>query len=317
MKKILVLSAILFFAIMAAPAFAESPILPHRVIDAQTGTVIDFEGLLSRCAGADVVTLGENHDDPATHLVELAMLEGLYRLHGDVVLSMEMFERDVQPLMDGYLSGDIFEEVFLTQSRPWPNYDTDYRPLVEFARENKLPVIAANVPRQLASHVAEAGMDNADFSDNEKPYMARIFEAPQDAYWEAFAATMRMPGMEQMGVTEQTIQWYYQAQVLKDETMAESVAMASEQHPDSVVYHVAGAFHTADFLGTFPRIERDLPGADCISILVLPVDDLLAPLPEDTPKADFWILVLAPKLDESEMPEMPQMPPMPPESEGE
>ncbi len=308
---------------MAAPAFADSPILPHRVIDAQTQAVIDFEGLLSRCAGADVVTLGENHDDPATHLAELAMLEGLYRLHGDVVLSLEMFERDVQPLVDGYLSGDIFEEVFLTQSRPWSSYDTDYRPMVEFARENNLPVIAANVPRQLASHVTEAGMDNADFSDEEKPFMARTFEAPQDAYWEAFAATMRMPGMEQMGVTEQTIQWYYQAQVLKDETMAESVAMASEQHPDGIVYHVTGAFHTADFLGTFARIRRDLPDADCVSILVLPVDDLLAPLPEDTPKADYWILVLAPKLEESEMPEMPQMPPMPgmsstpPESEGE
>jgi uncharacterized iron-regulated protein len=308
MKHTIFLLTTIFVVLCAIPVFANSVILPHRVIDARTHTVIDFEGLLARCADARVVTLGENHDDPATHMIELAVLEGLYRMQGDVILSMEMFERDVQNILDSYLAGDIPEEEFLAGSRPWGNYETDYRPMVEFALEHGFPVIASNIPRYMASYIASEGLENADLTDEERQYVAETLDAPDDEYWELFAATMRMPGMEAMGVTEDTIHMYYEAQVIKDETMAESVSRAAEDSPDSVVYHVAGAFHLADYLGTFARIERNLVGADCVLILVIPLDDILGPLPEDISKADYWILVEAP--EEEEMPEMPGMPVM-------
>jgi uncharacterized iron-regulated protein len=302
------------------PAFADSVILPHRVIDTRTHAVIDFEGLLARCSEAKVVTVGENHEDPATHQMELAILEGLYRYHGDLVLSFEMFERDVQPILDQYLAAEVTEDEFLQSSRPWGNYATDYRPMVEFARENSFPVIAANVPRPIAAKVAAAGFEAAQFTEDEMPFMASTYEAPADAYFEAFAATMRMPGMEQMGVTEQSIQLYYEAQVLKDETMAESISRAAMDDPEALVYHVTGAFHTIDMLGTFSRVKRNLPGDDIVSILVVPVDDLLASPPVDTTKADFWILVQAPppvEEEEMSMEEMMQMMQRQRESEGE
>ncbi|MCK4719550.1 ChaN family lipoprotein [bacterium] len=81
----------IFIIAIAQIALADTVILPHRVIDARTLTVIDFEGLLARCSDARIVTFGEHHDDPATHMMELAILEGLYRHHPDIVLSMEMF----------------------------------------------------------------------------------------------------------------------------------------------------------------------------------------------------------------------------------
>jgi len=311
MKKTVFLAAITLILCLTLPAVADTVILPHRVIDTRTMTVIDFEGLLARCSEARVVTLGENHDDPATHMIELAVLEGLLRVHGDVVFSMEMFERDVQDVLDSYLAGEITEEEFLADSRPWGNYATDYRPSVEFARDHGIPVIASNVPRYLAGQVAQSGFANADFPDEAAGLYATTFEAPEDGYWEAFAATMMMPGMEAMGVTVETIRLYYEAQVIKDETMAESVTMAAEADPDAVVYHIAGAFHLADYLGTFSRIRRNMPAADCVSILVVPVDDLLAPLPEDTSMADYWILVIAPEEETGEMP------PMPPAAEAE
>jgi uncharacterized iron-regulated protein len=301
----------LFF--MAMPAYAEDVILPHRVIDTTTASVVDFEGLLARCSEAQVVTLGEQHDDPSTHLFELALLQGLVRWHdGKVVLSLEMFERDVQDLVNSYLSGEITEEQFLASSRPWGNYETDYRPMVEFSKEHQLPVIAANVPRPLAAMVAENGYNNVQFTEEEQGWIAPTFDAPEDAYWEAFRQTMQMPGMAQMGITDETIRVFYEAQVLKDEAMADSVANASTNNPGSIVYHVTGAFHTIDKLGTFPRIQRDLPGADVISILVLPVEDLLAPLPEDASGADYIVLVLAPPATEEPEAGMPVMPPMPP-----
>jgi uncharacterized iron-regulated protein len=318
MKTKLFLSTIIFVALFCcAQAFAEEVILPHRVIDARTMSVIDFEGLLGRCADARVVTLGENHDDPATHQMELAVLEGLYRRHdGNVVLSLEMFERDVQNILDGYLAGDVSEDEFLADSRPWGNYETDYRPMVEFMKMNGMPVIASNIPRDLAARVADVGFEGAQFNSGEIPFSSSAFEAPLDLYYEAFAATMMMPGMEAMGVTEQSIKNYYEAQVLKDETMAASVAIAARENPESVVLHCAGAFHLADYLGTYQRIKRNLVGDDTVSILVIPVADLLAPIPYDLSKADYWILVQGPAEEEMmEMPPMPVMPPMPPSDE--
>ncbi len=312
MKKTILLSLIISVLLSALPASAELLIYPTRVIDARTHTVIDFEGLIARCADADIVTLGENHDDPGTHMAEFALLEGLWRYRGDnVVFSMEMFERDVQHFLDGYLIGDLDEDNFLLQSRPWGNYDTDYRMSVEFAREHGLPVIAANIPRPMASVVASVGYENTDFTDEEIPWMASTFEDPRDAYFDAFVEAMQMPGMADMGVTDEMIFMVYQAQVVKDETMAESVTMAYENNPGSVVYHINGSFHTRDYLGTFSRIRRNLPAVDCVSIIAVPVDDLLAGVPEDTPKADYYILTLAP--EEEETMEMPEMPPMPPE----
>lgn len=318
MNRTLFYTTIIILLAWTVPAFADTVIIPHRVIDARTRTVIDFEGLLARCARARIVTLGENHDDPATHRIELAMLEGLHRHHEDLIFSMEMFERDMQDVLDQYLSGELMEHEFIAAGRPWGNYESDYRPLVEFCRENDLPVIASNIPRPLAGQVAQAGYDFADFSDEELPFVAETFEAPEDAYWEAFRETMLMPGMGGMDVSEENIRLYYEAQVIKDETMAESVSRAARENPDAIVYHIAGAFHLADYLGTYPRIRRNLPGADIVSILVIPVDDLLAAPPEDISKADYWILVEAPEMPEMEgTEEMPVMPPMPPSGDDD
>ena len=276
------------------PSFADSVILPHRVVDARTRTVVDFEGLLYRCSFARVVTVGENHEDPATHKIELAILEGLFRHRGSVILSLEMFERDVQPVIDLYLAGEIGEDDFLNGSRPWGNYPDGYRPMVEFSKENSLPVVASNIPRRIAAIVASSGFDSAVIPDEELAYMPEIFIAPQDDYYRLFADTMQMPGMEHMGVTEEKILMFYEAQVLKDETMAESISRAALNDPDSLVYHVTGSFHTIDNLGTLSRVKRNLPGVDIVSILIIPVDDILDVIPEDITKADYWIFVQAP-----------------------
>ena len=88
------------------------------------------------------------------HRLELSLVEGLVRRRVPIVIAMEMFERDVQPVLDQYLAGTITEEQFLKDSRPWPRYATDYRPIVEFARAHHLPVIASNVPRHIATDVS-------------------------------------------------------------------------------------------------------------------------------------------------------------------
>src|SRR5690349_10576273 len=108
--------------------------VPQRVYDTRQKNFGDFETMLVDLTRADVVFVGEQHDDANTHRLELAILEGLLRRHVPIVIAMEMFERDVQGTLDRYLAGTITEEQFLKDARAWPRYATDYRPIIEFAR---------------------------------------------------------------------------------------------------------------------------------------------------------------------------------------
>ena len=114
--------------------------------------------MVAELAKADVVFLGEQHDDPGTHRLQAAVLEGLARRRsGPIVLALEMFERDAQPALDAWLRGASSEADFLAVSRPWPNHQNDYRPLIEIARAENWPVVAGNVPRRLAQAVSRRG----------------------------------------------------------------------------------------------------------------------------------------------------------------
>ena len=95
--------------------------VPQRVYDMRQKTFSDFETMLADLARADAVFVGEQHDDPNTHRLELAIVEGLTRRGVPVVVAMEMFERDVQGAVDQYAAGTMTEEQFLKESRPWPH----------------------------------------------------------------------------------------------------------------------------------------------------------------------------------------------------
>ncbi|NOT31100.1 MAG: ChaN family lipoprotein, partial [Planctomycetes bacterium] len=129
-----------------------------RVWDSRVGRELELAALLDRLAEAEVVFVGETHLDDTTHRVEAALLEGLLaRRAGAVVLSLEMFERDVQPVLDDYLAGRIDERAFLAAARPWGNYASDYRPLIETAKAHGIPVVAANTPAALRRRLSSGG----------------------------------------------------------------------------------------------------------------------------------------------------------------
>ena len=180
-----------------------------------------------------MVLVGEQHDDPNTHRLEAAILQGLQRRGVAATVSLEMFERDVQAHVDDYLSGKLTEEAFLAQSRPWPRYATDYKPLVDFAKAHGWSVVAANVPRRHASAVAKSGLAAAEsLSPDERVQVARDLQCPLDNYFKRFSDTMNshpVPGSENQSAEERaaTTERYYFAQCVKDETMAESIAAAA------------------------------------------------------------------------------------------
>src|SRR5262249_18138135 len=172
------------------PQIARSYV-PQRVYDTRQKAFTDFETMLADLVRADVVFLGEQHDDPNTHRLELAVLEGLTRRHVPLVLGLEMFERDVQPILDQYLAGTITEEQFLAGSRPWPRYATKSRPLAEFAHLHQIPVIASNVPRRIASDVSKTGLSALDGLGADRAFAARDVHCPTSgSYYERFIEAM-------------------------------------------------------------------------------------------------------------------------------
>jgi uncharacterized iron-regulated protein len=302
------IGAVLLTAVCAPAVLAQSSYVPQRVYDSDDRRFVDFESMLAELAGADVVFVGEQHDDPNTHRLELAILEGLGRRRGNVIVSLEMFERDAQEALEHFLMGHVAEDEFLKVSRPWPRYATDYKPLVAFAMSKEWPVVAANVPRPIASEVSKTGFAALDpKSDTERAWFARERQCPvDDDYFRRFAAAMNdhpgaaspSSGSADAAARAMTERFYF-AQCLKDETMAESIAqayaggIAADRRP--LVVHFNGSFHSDYGLGTASRTKRRLPGKKIVVLSVVPVKDLdsLAPGGDDRKKAAYLVYTLA------------------------
>ena len=247
-----------------------------RIVEPETRLEMTFGGMIDRLARADVIFFGEQHDDPETHRAEAAVLEALGRTGRPVVLSLEMFERDVQPVLDEYLAGRVSEPDFLARSRPWPNHATDYRPLVELAKSRGWPVIAANIPRPIASAVGRKGLGALDtLSAAERLYAARENRCPTDDYHARFMEQMQGHGgaAASAGDTLPTAaaERFYLAQCVKDEAMAESIVDARRRAPrNAIVLHVTGAFHSDYGQGTVERVLRRAPGWKLAVVTAVP-----------------------------------------------
>lgn len=294
----LALAAALSLLLQPIPAY-----VPERVYDTRQQIFVDFEVMLADLAAADVIFVGEMHDDPNTHRLEAAILDGLQRRQRSPVVSLEMFERDAQANLDAYLAGQMSEEAMLKSSRPWPRYATDYRPLVERAKAAGWPVIAANVPRSIAQKVAKGGKDAIpQLTDAERAHTARDLQCPVDVYFDRFAESMASHPMPNQSADEKQAmaERYYWSQCVKDETMAEAIASAVERgdalseskgKTKGPVVHYNGSFHSDFGLGTAERTRRRLPGKRTAIISVLPVADLdaLVPTGEDLRRADYLV----------------------------
>lgn len=227
--------------------------------DADSGKELNAAQLAQRLQKYDVVFFGEFHDQGEIHAAEAELLQAMHKLQGDkLALSMEMFEADNQDKLDKFLAGDLSEEDFLAASRPWPRYKTDYAPLVSFAKEQKMPVIAANVPRFLAAHVAKNNASTVGIEEQYLQYLPKHTYAPEGAYKDKFYAQMTSPEAP-MKMPPQRLAAVYAAQCLKDDKMAESIAAFSDVHKEMHVLHINGCFHSDAHLGTTQKLEALRP----------------------------------------------------------
>ncbi|MBL8738641.1 MAG: ChaN family lipoprotein, partial [Planctomycetes bacterium] len=132
---------------------------PAHLVSTADDTTVTVEQAADALCQADVVALGEMHQTPPVHALHKDLVEALFRRRGaDLVIAMEMFDRDVQSVLLRYISGDADEYQLRTEAKPWPDYVRDYRPLVQFARANGIVVLGANAPADLAARVRKEGL---------------------------------------------------------------------------------------------------------------------------------------------------------------
>ncbi|MBI1916664.1 MAG: ChaN family lipoprotein [Planctomycetes bacterium] len=270
-----------------------------RVYDAK-GKARTLDHMLQRMRNMDVVFLGESHDDAVAHYLQARLLRLMneQRVNRPLALSLEMFERDVQPVLDEYLAGLITEQHFLASSRPWNNYKQDYGSLVEYAREKELPVIAANAPRRYVNRVGRLGAVSLKaIPDPQRRGLPPLpYGEASSAYAAKFNALMkehgpkkpdpnkgkeppkpppapagppRMPPADQPVKTEPDSRRGLEAQSLWDATMAYSIAEYLMRSPGAQVIHLNGRFHTEKRLGIADHLLRYRPGTSFLVVTML------------------------------------------------
>jgi uncharacterized iron-regulated protein len=248
------------------------------------GYVLSLEDGFETLEGYDVIFAGEDHDSRIAHEAELTLLTGLSERDPHLVLALEMFERDIQDTLDSYLKGTIPEDKFLKLTRPWPNYQEDYRPLVEFAKAKGIPVIAANVPRRAAAAVAMANKVSSKVVGSNSIYLPKALHYDSKEYYQHFVADVEtMPYSAPM--KGMTVWGLFKAQVLKDAVMAASL----EPFLDRRILFCCGHFHSDYHLGIPYQLQKNHPELKIAVLAFAPSVENL-PMKDRSRIADFiWI----------------------------
>lgn len=251
-----------FFAITFLSPFFLRAVTPdttitsaHYRIFGKDGAPLSIPEVVQQMQKADVVFLGEEHNDPVAHHLQFQLLKALFESEKSrpIVLAMEQFERDVQEVVDLYLAGKIRERDLKLDSRPWTNYDTDYKPMIEFAKTNHIPVVAGNAPRRFVSLTGRDGIAAL----NMLPKVAKQWFPPlplhpaSTTYGQKFNAEME----RQMGAAHNNPKML-EAQNLRDATMGWSVAQTLKKHKNAIVVHINGVFHSESNLGTPEQVRH-------------------------------------------------------------
>ncbi len=266
------IAAFIFIVLMANLVFAQISDDSYKIYDSD-GNPAAINQIINAVGKADAVFLGENHDDAAAHYIQAEIFKKAVENYGKnrkVTLSMEMFERDVQIVLNEYLKDLITEKKFLDDSRPWNNYKTDYRPLVEYAKQNKLDVIAANAPRRYVNVVSRNGREALEqLSPEAKKWLAPLpYAKSSDAYAKKF--TDLMGGMPS---NTQSVSKILESQTLWDATMAFSIAEYLKNNKNALVVHLNGSFHTENRLGTAEQLLKFNPKLKVLVVTIKSEDD--------------------------------------------
>lgn len=241
------------------------------------GQSINYNSLLLELQNYDVILFGEHHNNSTNHWLQLQLTKSLSEAKANnLILGAEMFERDNQKVLTDYILHKIPEDVFKEKVRFWSNYKTDYKPIVDFAKENKLEFIATNIPRKYASQVSKNGLESLDtLSIEEKKWIVNL-PFPIDYNSPGYPEMMRM--MEDH--MELKAKQFVDAQAIKDATMAESILKVLNK--DKIFLHFNGDYHSKQYGGIYWYLKNKKPELKIAVIQIMESADPNLKLPKLT-----------------------------------
>lgn len=222
-----------------------------------SGKQAKYEKMIKDLAKTDMVFFGEYHSNPISHWLQLEMTKSFYELKGDqLILGAEMFENGNQLVIDEYLKGLYSEEKMIPEiTQMWGNYQTDYKPLMDFAKVNGLRFIATNIPRRYAVMINKMGMDAlSKLSPQALEMISPDLEKYFDPTVKAYADMADMMG----GHMSFNVLHMQMAQASKDATMAHF--SLKNYQPGNLLFHFEGSYHSNFGQGIIWWINKIRPG---------------------------------------------------------
>lgn len=260
------------------------------LLDATTAQHLSIDQLAQALRDIDVVFIGEYHGNHASHLLQAQLQAALYQLRPNQVLSMEQFNRDHQTTLNQYLDSEIGEKTLIKEADAWSNYAASYRPLVEFAKRHFLPVYAANAPAQTVRCVGRQGQGYLDkLNPTERAQIAASPFYSDPNYEQKFNDLMQNSRHANAAQRQNS----YFAQLVRDNTMAETLLNAHQTHPEAQILHLNGTFHSESHLGTVASLKQLAPHLSVAVISPVRVDTPQNPVysPDDQQLGDYLYLV--------------------------
>ena len=246
----------------------------------QNGKRTSYRKLLRKSKKADIVLFGEYHNNPIAHWLEVKLTKDLMGKRS-LILGAEMFERDNQDALDGYLEGTIDQKGLDSLARLWKNYKADYKPWVDLAKREKLPIVATNIPRKYANLVYKKGLQALDTLPSAERKWIVSLPFPYDGNLSQYEKMKKMArhNSENLPI----------AQAIKDATMAESIE--THYKKESLFLHLNGSYHSDFFQGIYWYLRRRNPNLKILTISTLSQSNLKKLPSEAYGQADFILVV--------------------------
>lgn len=252
---------------------------PYQLFD-KNGKKVSYKKLIKSAEKAEVLLFGEHHNNSIVHWLQLELTKDLYEKK-QLVLGAEMLEADNQKQVNQYLAGEINQKQLDSTARLWSNYNTDYKPLVDFAKDKKLRFIATNIPRRYASMVFKNDFQALDnLSEEEKSWIAPL-PIPFDINLPGYKAMMEM--MAHAG------EKMPKAQAIKDATMAHFILKNLVNN--SLFVHYNGTYHSDNFEGINWYLKKSNPGLKIMTISTVEQERVSKLDKENYSKGDFILVV--------------------------
>ena len=252
----------------------------YQIFD-KKGKKSSYEKVLKASEKTDVVLFGEIHDNSLVHWLQLEFTKDLAQ-RKPLVLGAEMLEADNQKQLDQYLKGEINQKQLDSSARLWKNYKTDYKPLVDFAKDKKINFIATNVPRRYASLVFKKDLVALDsLSALEKSWIAPL-PIEFDINLPGYKGMMSMQG----GHAGEKMP---KAQAIKDATMAYFINKNRKEN--SIFVHYNGTYHSDNYEGINWYLRKLDADIQIVTIAMVEQKDITKLEAEHYNKADFILVI--------------------------